>query len=249
MIVAVRAEALKLTGTRAPLAAAVAAVALSVGMAALLAYTAYIGEPMSPGKAASGAALLGVPILMVPAALSITDEYRSGMIRTSFLAVPNRALVLAAKAVVAAAYSAVVAAVAGYASVLAARAVARPKVAAGLDPTGADTVRTVAAIAVVAALAAALGVGAGALIRAGSGAVAVVLLWPLVAETALGILPGVGARVGPYLPFAGAWEFAGITTLYSFRSAFGSLGGLGYFAVVAAALLAAGMLTVTRRDA
>ena len=112
MIAAVRAEALKLTGTRAPLAAAVAAVALSVGMAALLAYTAYIGEPMSPGKAASGAALLGVPILMVPAALSITDEYRSGMIRTSFLAVPNRALVLAAKAVVAAAYSAVVAAVA-----------------------------------------------------------------------------------------------------------------------------------------
>ena len=40
-------------------------------------------------------ALLGVPILMVPAALSITDEYRSGMIRTNFLAVPNRALVLA----------------------------------------------------------------------------------------------------------------------------------------------------------
>ena len=46
-----------------------------------------------------------------------------------------------------------------------------------------------------------------------------------------------------------AWEFAGITTLYSFRSAFGSLGGLGYFAVVAAALLAAGAITVTRGDA
>jgi ABC-2 type transport system permease protein len=53
-------------------------------------------------------AIFGVPVLMILAAMAVTGEYRSGMIRTTFMATPNRALVLVAKAVVAAVYAAAI---------------------------------------------------------------------------------------------------------------------------------------------
>ncbi len=51
-------------------------------------------------------------------------------------------------------------------------------------------------------LAAVLGVGVGALMRASAGAAALLLLWPLVVEPLLGNLPNIGPKIGPYLPFA-----------------------------------------------
>ena len=58
-----------------------------------------------PEKAAIGVAVFGVPVLMILASMTVTGEYRSGMVRTTFLATPNRTLVLVAKAVVAALFS------------------------------------------------------------------------------------------------------------------------------------------------
>jgi hypothetical protein len=52
-------------------------------------------------------ALIAVPVLMVVASMTITAEFRTQMIRTTFLAVPNRSLVLVAKALVSAAAAAV----------------------------------------------------------------------------------------------------------------------------------------------
>ena len=65
-----------------------------------------------------GVAVFGVPVLMILAALTVTGEYRSGMIRTTFMAAPNRTLVLAAKATVAAAFSSFYAAVMVAASIV-----------------------------------------------------------------------------------------------------------------------------------
>ena len=76
-----------------------------LGLAALQGSTAYGAAPLPPEKAAIGVAVFGVPVLMVLAAMTVTGEYRSGMIRTTFMATPNRTLVLVAKAVVAALFS------------------------------------------------------------------------------------------------------------------------------------------------
>ncbi len=181
------AERIKLSTTRSPLWSAVAVAVLSLGLAAMQASTVYGPGPLEPQKAAMGVAVFGVPVLMILSALTVTNEYRSGLIRTTFMAVPNRTLVLVAKAIVAAAFSSFYAAVMVVASIVVARS--------DLDW------RLVGAIALYAALAAVLGVAVGALLRASAGAVALLLLWPLVAEPLLGNMPNISTEVGPYLPF------------------------------------------------
>ena len=186
-IAVLNAERIKLTTTRSPLWSAVAVAVLSLGLAAMQASTVYGPGPLEPEKAAMGVAVFGVPVLMILSALTVTNEYRSGLIRTTFMAVPNRTLVLAAKAIVAAAFSSFYAAVMVVASIVVARS--------DFDW------RLVGGIALYAALAAVLGVAVGALLRASAGAVALLLLWPLVAEPLLGNMPNISTQVGPYLPF------------------------------------------------
>src|SRR6185295_20035348 len=101
-----------------------------------------------------------------------------------------------------------------------------------------------------AALAAVLGVAVGALLRYAAGAVAVLLLWPLVAEPILGNLPNIGSEVGPYLPFGNAFVFAGVQWLYPVYSMpWDRLGSLVYFAAIVAVAFVAATVVVNRRDA
>lgn len=230
------AECIKLTTTRSPLWSAVAVAVLSLGLAVMQASTIYGPGSLAPEKAAMGVGVFGVPVLMILSALTVTNEYRSGLIRTTFMAVPNRTLVLGAKAIVAAAFSSFFAAVMVVASI----------VVASSDLDG----RLVGAIALYAGLAAVLGVGVGALIRASAGAVALLLLWPLVAEPMLGNLPNISPEVGPYLPFANAFTFTGVQWLYpDYAMPWGPWGSIVYFAAVAAAVFVAALVTVNRRDA
>ena len=173
---------------------------------------------------------------MVLSAMTMTGEYRSGMIRTTFAATPNRTLVLAAKAVVAAAFSALFTAVLVIGAVVVARLSSDPLLSA---PAVAGRVRECGAssapLAVYAALAAVLGVAVGALLRHTAGAVAVLLLWPLVVEPILGNLPDVGAQVGPYLPFGNAFVFTDVQWLFpTYAMPWGPFGSLLYFAGIVA---------------
>lgn len=230
------AERIKLSTTRSPLWSAVAVAVLSLGLAAMQASTVYGPGPLEPQKAAMGVAVFGVPVLMILSALTVTNEYRSGLIRTTFMAVPNRTLVLVAKAIVAAAFSSFYAAVMVLASIVVARS----------DPDW----RLVGAIALYAALAAVLGVAVGALLRASAGAVALLLLWPLVAEPLMGNMPNISTEVGPYLPFGNAFIFTGVQWLYpDYAMPWGPLGSIVYFAGVAAAAFVAALVSVNRRDA
>ena len=52
---------------------------------------------LTPTVAVSGVSSFGVMVLMIMAALTVTSEYRFGVIRSSFLAVPNRSKVLLSK--------------------------------------------------------------------------------------------------------------------------------------------------------
>ncbi|MDY6996994.1 MAG: ABC transporter permease [Actinomycetota bacterium] len=232
----VNAERIKLVTVRAPLWATGAAAALSLGIAALRAATSY--GPLTVPAAVLGVAVFGVPVLMVVAAMTVTAEYRTGLIHTTLMAAPDRAAVLCAKAVVAAAFSAAAAAVMTIGAVLVARAV------------GPGMWRAAAAMALYAALAAVLGVGVAALLRHTAGAVTVLLLWPLLAEPLLANLPGQAARIGPYLPFANMFRFLDVSWLFpAYHQRWGELGSLGYFTAVVAVVFVVAVGTMNRRDA
>jgi ABC-2 type transport system permease protein len=250
-LAALDAERIKLSTTRSPLWSAVAVAVLSVGLAALQGYTAYEYSPLPPEKAAIGVAVFGVPVLMILASMTVTGEYRSGMIRTTFMAAPNRTMVLIAKAVVAAVFSGVYAVVMVIASIIVARVVgATPQIGSQLSLSDADTWRPVGAIGLYAMLAAVLGVGVGALLRFAAGAVAVLLLWPLVAEPLLANLPSIGPQVGPYLPFLNAFVFIRVPWLYPvYDMPWGGLGSLVYFTAVTAVVFLAAIVVTNRGDA
>jgi ABC-2 type transport system permease protein len=159
-------------------------------------------------------------------------------------------LVLLAKAVVAAVFSGLCAALMVLASVLVAKLTADPLAGSLLSVADMSTWRLVGAIALYAMLAAVLGVGVGALLRFSAGAVAVLLLWPLVAEPLLGNMPRTAPAIGPYLPFANAFRFLDVSWLYPvYDFPWGVVGSLLYFAVVVAVVFTAAIVVVNRRDA
>lgn len=249
-LAALDAERLKLATTRSPLWSAVAVAALSLGVAAVQGLTAHDFTPLAPEEAALGVAVFGVPVLMILASMTVTGEYRSGMIHATFMATPHRGVVIVAKMVVSAAFSGVYAALMVLGSVMVARWAASPLVGEELSLAAVATWRTAGAMAVYAMLAAVLGVGVGALLRYAAGVVAVLLLWPLVAEPLLANLPNAGTEFGPYLPFGNILRFVEVSWLYPGHSyPWGQVGSLVYFAVVVAVVVTAAIVVTNRRDA
>ena len=249
-LAALDSERIKLSTTRSALWTAAVVAVLSIGLAALQGATAFGAAPLPPERAVMGVAVFGVPVLMVLSAMTVTGEYRSGMIRTTFMATPNRTLVLAAKAIVALVFSAVYTAVMTVIAVVVAHLMAPPLVGTQLSFIDPDTWRLIGAITLYAALTAVLGVGVAALLRHSAGAVAVLLLWPLLVEPVLGNLPDIGSEVGPYLPFANVFRFIDVQWLYpSYTMPWGEVGSLLYFIAVVAAVYAAATVVLNRRDA
>jgi ABC-2 type transport system permease protein len=244
------AERIKLSTTRSPLWSVLGVAALSLGVAALQGWTAYGYTPLPPGKAALGVAVFGVPVLMILASMTVTGEYRTGLIRTTFLATPNRTWVLIAKAIVAAAFSSVCAVVMVLASVLVARLFADSVAGAQLSLANSATWSVAGGFALYAALAAVLGVAVGALVRFAAGAVAVLLLWPLVAEPLLGNLPSTGVQLGPWLPFANMFRFLDVEWLFpTYAIPWGETGSLLYFVALVVLVFVAAVVALNRRDA
>lgn len=92
-----------------------------------------------------------------------------------------------------------------------------------------------------------LAVGLGVLVRQTAAVVAVLVLVPFVVEPMVGIIPELGGRVGPLLPFANAYEFTGIEWWQTFSMRWGPAGAALYFAAIAVAVLVAALVAV-RRD-
>jgi ABC-2 type transport system permease protein len=246
----VNAERIKLSTVRSPVWSCVAAAVCSLGLAALQGATAYGTAGLPPERAAIGVAVFGVPVLMVLAAVMVTGEYRTGMIRATFTANPNRTMVLAAKAIVAAVFSTVFTVVLTVAALVVARLFADPLLGAELSLADGAAWHVVGTVSVYAALAAVLGVGVGALLRHTAGATALLLLWPLIVEPILANLPDLGSKVGPFLPFDNAFVFTDVQWLYPpFDMPWGPTGSLLYFAVVVAVVFVAAIVLSNRRDA
>lgn len=243
-----RAEQIKLRTTRSPLWTLFAVVVVSLGFAVVQASVGSTAVPLAPERAAIGVAGFAVPVLMVLSALTVTGEYRTGMIRTTFLAMPGRTRVLAAKAVVTAVFSGICAVVMVLASALAVRLVGTPEQGAELAFTEFSVWRTAGAIGLYAMLGAVLAVGLGTLIRHSAGVIAILLLLPFVIEPLLGSIPRVGARVGPLMPFANVNTFTEVEWVQTFSMWWGPLGALLYFTGVVAVVFLAATVDINRRD-
>ena len=179
--------------------------------------------------------------------LTITSEYGTGMIRATLAALPQRRLILAAKALVLAAATLTT----GIAASFAAYAVFQAFLPAGdaLRTTLATpgVLRAVLGAGLYLGALALLGFGLGTVFRSSAGAVAVLLGALFVPTILVMLLPRSWQNtIGPYLPMNAA------DTLYSYRHEAHTLQpwtGFGVFCLYTAAALAAGFILIGRRDA
>lgn len=249
----VRSEARKLGTVRSTTWALLAVVAFTVITAALLG-ALLPGHLSVHQKAAIDSvrvSLGGLHLSQVAAGLlgvlAVTGEYSSGMIRATLAAVPQRRLLLTAKALVTAAAVAVT----GTAACLAAYLVFQAFLPAGdaLRTTlaGPGVLRAVLGAGLYLTVLALLGFGLGAVLRSSAGAVAVLFGALFVPSLLAALLPSSWQdTIGPYLPMNAG------DTLYTIRPEAHMLGpwaGFGVFCLYATAALAAGFALIGRRDA
>lgn len=238
-------ERTKLFSTRSPWWCAVVALALTIGFAALLA--GYASGPV-PLQMSLAGYQLGMMVVMVLAALAVTTEYRFGTIRATFLAVPDRVSALVAKTCVVAATAFVIGELAAFGSLGVTALLASES---DLALSGAAEWRQVAGVGLVYALAAVLSVGVGVLLRQSAGAVTLLLLWPLLIESLVMMIPNIGEDLYSWMPFHVVDTFLGSVHSAGMSSdvPFGPWGSLAYFAVFVVLVLLIGFGVVRRRDA
>ncbi|KAA5836317.1 hypothetical protein ABT337_28055 [Saccharopolyspora hirsuta] len=233
-------ERIKLFSTRSAWWCSALALALTIGFAGLFASQM---DDMTLKMTQAGYQF-GLMVVLVLAALSITTEYRFGTIRSTFLAVPNRTAALTAKTVLVALVALVIGEIAAFGSwgvstVLASQA--------DLALRTADDWRMVAGVGLVFALGAVLAVAVGALLRQTAGAVTLLLIWSLLVEGLVGLIPQIGETVQEWMPFMHASNF--LTGTPDSGMPLGPWGSLGYFAAVVLAVWVIALVVVRRRDA
>jgi ABC-2 type transport system permease protein len=177
--------------------------------------------------------------------LLITGEYSTGMIRATFAAVPKRLPVLWGKLGVFAATTLVLGTLACVIAFLGGQAIFASKhVGASLGDPG--VLRAVLGSGLFLAAIGALGVGLGALIRNGAGAIATLTGLLFVAPVIVSALPQrLSDAIGPYLP-----GNAGTAIIFTQPSpdSLGPWTGLGVLCAWAAVAVALAAVMLRRRD-
>ncbi|WP_020669165.1 ABC transporter permease [Amycolatopsis nigrescens] len=247
-------ERIKLFTTRSPWWCALIALAVMVGFGALIAGTSEGGGDLSVATSQFGYQF-GLPVVMVLAALAVTTEYRFGTIRTTFQAVPARGRMLLAKTTVVAVLALVIGELSAFGS-LGVAALIKPAGDFALN-SSADWIN-VAGVGAVYALSAVVAVAVGILIRHSAGAIALLLIYSLVVESLVPMIPNVGDDIYKWMPFNVANKFltgdgasrgiemAGPPLSTATLSQWGSL---AFFAGFAALMLIIAISTAKKRDA
>jgi ABC-2 type transport system permease protein len=248
-------ERIKLFTTRSPWWCMIVSAILTIGLAALS--TAFVDTADEQAVSifdTQGGAQFSQMVMMVMAALAVTTEYRFGTIRTSFQAVPQRAQLLLGKTAVVAALSGLVGLVASFGAWAVGNIFA-----SGADlsiNTGAEW-RLLAGQGLVFALSGVIAVAVGIMIRQSAGAIAILILWPLLVENLFTLIPKVGDDMNRWAPFVNGDSFLNQGQNMGQAGAF--IGNqeyalspgwaLLYFAGWAAALLVLALLSASKRDA
>jgi len=246
-------ERIKLFSTRSPWWCIGLVAFISIGFAALIAALTDDLEFVTVGSTQVGYNL-AFPVILVLAILGITTEYRFSTIRVSFMAVPNRTAVLMAKTTLVALVCGVLGEVTAFISYGVAKLI-QPDAGLSID-TGAEW-RYVTGIGLVYAIGAIIGISIGALVRQTAAAVSIVLVYSLLFESLIGLVPRVGDDIQKYLPFInanhyltqGAGEAGGEGAGFGLDMPWGAWGALAYYVAIAVAFLVAATVIVERRDA
>lgn len=242
-----------------------AAAALMVGAAALLTLArVHAWENLTPRARAGGgggmteettlqfAQLLGG----VLGVLAFTSEFGTGLIRSTFTAVPRRPVVLLAKTIVVAGASALLAAAVTFGSYGLSELIVGDRMPA-YEPSFTERLPLLAALAGSVVLVALIGLGLGAVLRSAVGAIAILIMLLFVGQMVTMFLPVPwNDRVFSVLPVHLPEQLAGIpphirTGPAGDPAPHTMLSAPGAYAVAAAHLLAtlgAAYAAVTRRD-
>lgn len=244
-----RSEWTKLRSLRSTVWSLVAAVALIVGVGAAVASVRRSPadltdfDPTAISLTGVYLAQLAIGVLGV---LLVTGEYATGMIRSSFTAVPRRLPVLWAKAAVFALTTLQLCLPAATAAFLLGQALLSPEhLGTTLGRPG--VARAVLGGALYLTAVGLLGLGLGAVLRNTAGAVSALFGLLFVLPIVLGFLPGHWSeQVNKYLPMAAG---TAITNVRLDPTALGPWSGLGLCFLYAAAALGLAAWQLHRRDA
>jgi ABC-2 type transport system permease protein len=243
-------EWIKLLSVRSTYWTLLVAVVTPVGLSALVAVTlanapgrgAQSVDPLLPGVISLEYALLAVGVMGV---LAFSTEYSTGLIRTTFEAVPRRRAVLAAKAAVIGALTLVTGEVVAFASFGLVQAVLSGK-HLGVSLSQPGVPGAVLADGLLLFVVAVMGVGLGAIVRHTAGGIAA-LVGVIIVPAILALLPAPwGARVGRFTLLDAARQ---VTALHPATNLFAPAWSLVVLLAWPAVALLAAAVMITRRDA
>jgi len=234
-----------------------AAFALTIGMSAIVcaiyvAQYAHLSAKdkigFNPASTSLTGGILAQLAIAVLGVLVITSEYSSGMIRTTFAAVPQRLNVLAAKAAVFTAVTLAVATTSCFIAFFVGQSILSAK-GIGVSIGAPGALRTVIGTGLYLAILGLLALGIGALIRKTAGAISAVVGMIFVLPGLAALLPSSLNAIPKFLPSAagqaiinGGSNARGTTSLSPWV-------GLGVFFLYAVVAMAAAAFTIVRRDA
>jgi ABC-2 type transport system permease protein len=243
-------EWIKLLSVRSTYWTLLVAVVTPIGLSALVAVTlanapgrgAQRVDPLLPGVISLEYALLAVGVMGV---LTFSTEYSTGLIRTTFEAVPRRRAVLAAKAAVIGALTLVTGEAVAFASFGLVQAVLSGK-HLGVSLAQPGVPGAVLADGLLLFVVAVMGVGLGAIVRHTAGGIAA-LVGVIIVPAILALLPSPwGARVGRFTLLDAARQ---VTALHPATNLFSPAWSLVVLLAWPAVALLAAAVTITRRDA
>ena len=239
----------KLRSVRSTYWTLLVAVVTPIGLSALVAVTLANApgngspvDPLLPGLLSLEYAVLAVGVLGV---LTFSSEFSTGLVRTTFAAVPRRRAVLAAKAAVLGAVTLVAGELVAFVSFALVQAVLSGK-HLGVSLSRPGVLGAVLATGLLLFVVATMGLGLGAIVRHTAGGIAA-LVGLIFLPAILGLLPAPwGGRVGRFTLLEAARQ---VTALHPATDLFApGLSLLVLLAWPALTLLAAALL-ITRRDA
>ncbi|HEY0639095.1 MAG TPA: hypothetical protein VGD67_15700 [Pseudonocardiaceae bacterium] len=245
-------ERIKLFSTRSPWWCIALAAAISIGFSALVTGLS-ADEFITVGNTQVGYNF-AFPVVLVLAILGITTEYRFGTIKSTFMAAPNRTKVMLAKTALVAMVCGLIGEVTAFTSWGVANLI-KPSVDLSLNSQ--PEWRYVAGIGLVYAIGAVIGISIGALVRQTAAAVSIVLVFILLVESLIGLVPKVGDDIQVLMPFINANHFlasgsgalAGEGAGLGLEMHWGPWGALAYYSAIALVFLVAAVAVVERRDA
>lgn len=252
-------ERIKLFSTRSPYWCLASVFAAALLFALMMGLITVDGHQFASTGTSQAGMQLGMMVFMVLAALSVTTEYRFGTIRTTFLAAPRRTAVLAAKTVVVMVLGAAIALISSFAAFYLTDLLATDSSEMVLA-TAADW-RFVLGSAVLYPLAGVIAIAVGTMIRQSAGAISLLLVWSMLIESLIALIPRFGAKVSVWLPFSAGSAFTTDRSAFEGMAAdspqAGLLGvtaptpwqGLAVFAATAVVLWLVAAFILARRDA